>query len=284
MQLPAPFFAFDRVSRGYRYREIGKIGIFSVPGLDALPGVDHGFSARGGGVSSGGYASLNLSFTKDFERENVAENYRRFFKAADIDPASIVMDNYEHGTTVLRVDSADRGKGYTLPPLPRCDGLITDDPAVTLITGHADCMAFYAVDSVRRCIGLAHAGWRGALGRIGRIMIEKMAAEFRADPGRMVMAVGPSICGGCFEVGNDVADLFTDAFPGLPCRFVNGKTGKAHIDLWMVAAAQFMEAGVAAENIHLAALCTMEDERLFSYRRSTMETGVGGMAAYLRLK
>ena len=74
----------------------------------------------------------------------------------------------------LRVDRADAGKGYLLDPLPPCDGLITNDPAVTLITGHADCMAFYFVDPVKRAIGLAHAGWRGALGRIGAAVVSLM--------------------------------------------------------------------------------------------------------------
>jgi len=40
------------------------------------------------------------------------ENYRIFCRAAGIAFESMVMDNYEHGTTVLRVDRADAGKGY----------------------------------------------------------------------------------------------------------------------------------------------------------------------------
>ena len=265
----------------YAYSEESGVGIYTFPALSALPCIRHGFSARFGGVSQGAFSSLNLSFTRENERENVLENYRLFCKAADVPVESLVLDNYEHGTNVLRVGKSDCGKGYSRAPLPHCDGLVTNDPEVTLSTGHADCMAFYAVDPEKRCIGLAHAGWRGALGRIGKNLVEKLVSEFGADPVRMIVAVGPSICPGCFEVGEDVALLFTDAYPGLDCRSFDEEKQKPHIDLWAVARRQFEEAGVPAAQIHISGVCTVEDERLFSFRRAKGPTG--GMAAYLRL-
>lgn len=276
--------AFSRTAAkmAYTYREPEGVGIFTIDGLSALPCIDHGFSARSGGVSTGAYESMNLSFTRLAERDNVTENYRRFCHAAGIPVESMVLDNYEHGTTVLRVDRADQGKGYTLPPLPHCDGLVTDDPAVTLFTGHADCMAFYAVDPERRCIGLAHAGWRGALGRIGKNLVEMLVQEYGADPARIVTGVGPSICPACFEVGPEVVELFEAGFPGEDLYTVHPVSGKTHIDLWRVAELQFLEAGILPEHIHLAGVCTVEDDRLFSYRGYHGPTG--GMAAFLRLK
>lgn len=257
------------------------VGYFTFPVLSALSCVRHAFSARAGGVSAGPFSSMNLSFTREAERDNVLENYRIFCKAAGFPFESLVLDNFEHGANVLRVDRRDCGKGTLLAPLPHCDGLVTDDPEVTLSTGHADCMAFFAVDPVRRCIGLAHAGWRGALGRIGKNLMEKLIKDYSADPARIVALVGPSICPRCFEVGEDVAELFVTAFPALPCRFVDETTGRPHIDLWAVARAQFEEAGVLPENIHISGVCTVEDERLFSFRRAKGPTG--GMAAFLRL-
>lgn len=277
-----PSFLSARSPRGFAYQEPDGVGVFLIPALSALDCVQHGFSARSGGVSKGSFSSMNLSFTREEERENVLKNYALFCSANGIPVESMVLDSFEHGTTVLRVDRADCGRGYSRPPLPPCDGLVTDDPAVTLFTGHADCMAFYAVDPVRRCIGLAHAGWRGALSRMGKNLIEKMVSEYHSDPGDIIAAVGPSICPDCFEVGDDVAELFSAAYPGLDCRFYNEKTHKAHIDLWRVAEQQFWEAGVLPAHIFLSGVCTVEDERLFSFRRSKGPTG--GMAAFLRLK
>ena len=271
---------YARMARAAKFRFSRGVGIYSLPALERQSGFDHGFTARSGGVSEGYFASLNLSFTRPEKRENVMENYRIFCRAAEIPFESMVMDNYEHGTTVLKVDRADAGKGYLVDPLAPCDGLVTNDPAVTLITGHADCMAFYFVDPVKRCIGLAHAGWRGALGRIGAQVVAMMAQAYGSDPKDVIAGVGPSICPDCFEVGDNVAAEFTSSFPDLPCLLENSGA-RPHVDLWMVAAKQFVEAGVLPAHISFFGVCTMTTPRLYSHRRDRGNTG--GMAAYLRI-
>ncbi len=271
---------YHNMARGAKFRFVNGVGIYTLPAIERLTCVDHGFTAKSGGVSEGYFASLNLSFSRPEKRENVMENYAIFCRAVQIPFESMVMDNYEHGTTVLRVDRADAGKGYLLDPLPACDGLVTNDPAVTLITGHADCMAFYFVDPVKRAIGLAHAGWRGAQGRIGTKVVELMVQEYGSDPKDIIAGVGPSICPDCFEVGENVAEEFARDFADLPCVLPR-EGARPHVDLWMVAAKQFMEAGVLAEHISLFDVCTMTTQRLYSHRRDKGNTG--GMAAYLRL-
>lgn len=270
---------YRSLSRGYAYHDCGNdVGLYRLPSFSACPGIDHGFTAKTGGVSKGPFASLNLSFTRPEQRENVMENYRIFANAAHIPWESMVMDSYEHGTTVRYVTRDDCGKGYLCDPLPVCDGLVTDVPGVTLITGHADCMAFFFYDPHQNVIGLCHAGWRGALGRIGREVVRVMQ-QHGSDPKDILAGVGPSICPRCFEVGDDVADAFEAAFPDCPLRGTNAK-GRATVDLWQVAMCQFLEAGVLPANISLMNVCTIEDERLFSYRR---DGRTGGMAAYLRM-
>ncbi len=271
---------YAQIRRGSTFCFVNGVGLYTLPSLERLSGFDHGFTARSGGVSEGHFASLNLSFTRPENRNNVMENYRIFCRAAGIPFDTMVMDNYEHGTNVIKVDRADMGKGYLLDPLPSCDGLVTNDPSVTLITGHADCMAFYFVDPVRRCIGLAHAGWRGALGRIGSRVVERMTQEYGSDPRDIFAGVGPSICPDCFEVGHNVAAEFMEAYPSLPCVLEQENT-RPHIDLWMVAFRQFVESGVQPEHISLFDVCTMTTPRLYSHRRDKGNTG--GMAAYLRI-
>ena len=132
--------AYGTIRPDFAYREQAGVGIYTLPAFSACPEIDHGFSARIGGVSKAPFTGLNLSFTND-ARTDVMENYRRFSRGAGFSESSMVMDSYEHGITVLQVDARDRGRGYTRESLPPCDGLITNDPAVTLITGHADCMS-----------------------------------------------------------------------------------------------------------------------------------------------
>ncbi len=274
--------SWKEIARGYRYHAApGGVGYYTLPPLDALDCIQHGFSARTGGVSEGFLSSLNLSFSRGYEpRERTVRNYEIFCRAVGIDSASMVMDTYEHGKVVRCVDRTDCGAGYTRASLPPCDALVTDDPAVTLVTGHADCMAFYVVDPVRRAIGLAHAGWRGALARIGGEVVDALGRRFGSQPTDLFAGVGPSICPNCFEVGEDVADMFSSAFPYTDC-LLSGKPGKAYVHLWKVAAAQFLEAGVRADHISLMEVCTVEDERLFSHRGDHGLTG--GMTAFLRL-
>ena len=271
---------FQTAERGANLRFSGEIGSYTSPALGALEGFGHGFSARTGGVSKGFFSSLNLSFTRPEEPENVMENYRLFCRAMDIPFESMVMDHYAHETTVLCVSAEDAGRGYLREPLPSCDGLVTNDPSITLITGHADCMAFYCVDPVKKAIGLAHAGWRGALGRIGANVIRQMAERFGTDPADVFVSVGPSICPTCFEVGRNVAESFEREFGDIPC-VVSRAGEKAHVDLWMVAAKQFYDAGVAAGHFSLFDVCTMETPLLYSHRRDRGDTG--GMAAFLRI-
>ena len=93
------------IPRGYAYHDCGNdVGLYRLPSFLACAEIDHGFTAKTGGVSTGPFASLNLSFTRPEQRENVMENYRIFSKAAGIPWESMVMDSYEHGTTILAVD------------------------------------------------------------------------------------------------------------------------------------------------------------------------------------
>lgn len=267
---------YDAVPRENAYTEAAGTGYFSLPAFTAL-GVKNAFSTRLGGVSTVPFQGLNLSFTKD-DREKVKTNFRQFSRAVGVPYESLVMDAYEHGTTVRYVTEEDCGHGSEKEPLPLCDGLVTDKKGVTLVTGHADCMAFYFCDPVKGIIGLCHAGWRGALNRIGCEVVRVMR-EHGSDPKDIYAGLGPSICPDCFEVGEDVAELFETAFPGCPLRGVNYR-GHPKVDLWQVALCQFLESGILPEHVSFMGLCTMENEKFYSYRR---EGRTGGMAACLAL-
>ena len=269
---------YNAVPRGSIPEKRNGTELVLLPAFLREPGIVHGFSTRLGGCSTGVFSSLNLSLTHD-DKETVLENYRRFALAAGIPYERMVFDRYEHGTRVLYVTGEDAGRGYLQEPLPPCDGLVTDTPELALVTGHADCMAFYFYDPKGQRIGLCHAGWRGALGRIGSEVVRVMREKGSA-PEDILCGVGPSICPECFEVGDDVADRFEAAFPSCPLRRVNEK-GKAIIDLWQVALCQFLEAGILPEHVSFMGLCTKEDTRFYSFRREGL---TGGMAACLMLK
>jgi len=275
--------AWEQIKPSHTYIEREHVGFFLLPAFSATGKVLHGLCARIGGVSTGAYASLNMSFTRpDEPRENVMENHRIFARAAGIVWDSMVMDSFEHGTTVLAVDSSHKGMGYLRESLPPCDGLVTNDPAITLITGHADCLPLYFFDPVKKCIGLSHAGWKGTLHKIGVETVKAMCSHYGSDPKDIIAGVGPCICQDHFEVDASLAEEFQAAFPGIPLA-KPGKPGKAYVDLPMAAAAQFMEAGILPENISISGVCTYENtDLLYSHRKEKGNTG--GMSAFLRLE
>lgn len=270
------------MKHGCVYEETGGVGFFRAEALKNTPGVEHGFTARTGGVTPAPYDSLHLNCKKPHgDVELVKENFRRFGLACGVEYASMAVINYEHGNRVLRVNSANRGQGIEFAPLPPCDGLITDDPDITLLTNHADCGAFFLYDPVKRAVGIAHAGWKGTLGRIGGRMVEKMAGEFGSNPRDLIASTGPCICQDCYEVEQELADRFEREFGQGTCA-APGRAGHAQLSIELAAAVQLLEAGVRAEHITLMEKCTYEDPaRLFSHRRD--KNGTGDMAGYIKL-
>lgn len=142
------------------------------PALEESNLVRHGFSTRLGGVSSGYFSSMNLSFGRGDKDQNVLENYRRISKALGVDPKKIVLSHQTHTTNVRQVKSEDAGKGIFRPKdYENVDGMITDVPGLVLVTFYADCVPLYFLDPVHKAIGLSHSGWRGTVGRMGTLYI-----------------------------------------------------------------------------------------------------------------
>lgn len=125
----------------------------------------------------------------------------------------IVTSDQTHTTNVRVVTEEDRGNGITKPrPYTDVDGMITNVPGLVLATFYADCVPLFFIDPVHRAVGLSHSGWRGTVGKIGKVTVEKMTEEFQTDPSELYAAIGPSICQDCYEVSEDVIDQFREAF------------------------------------------------------------------------
>ena len=97
--------------------------------------VDHFFSTRMGGVSTGDTATLNFSYSRGDKKENVDENFRRAAAHFGKDAKEIVCSQQTHTTNVRKVTSADKGKGVTkAQDYTDVDGLITNESGIILAT------------------------------------------------------------------------------------------------------------------------------------------------------
>ena len=256
---------------------------YSFPAFDRLSFVRHGFSTRLGGVSEGIYASMNLGFTRGDDRSAVEENYRRICAAMGVQPERVVLSAQTHTVNVENVTAADCGRGITRERgWTDVDGLITDEPGVVLCTHYADCVPLFFVDPVRRVVATSHAGWRGTVGGIGAVTVERMVADYGCRREDILAAIGPSIGRCCFEVDTPVYTEFAKLpFFDEACYVPKGGD-KCHIDLWEVNRRFMLESGIKAENITVTDLCTRCRPDVFWSHRATGGQR-GSLAAFIAL-
>jgi YfiH family protein len=222
------------------------------------------FSTRQGGVSEAEFFSLNLGIRTEDEPAHVVENRTRLCVAVDVDPDGATMAWQRHGAIVRRAEP----RGVVTPGTvyDHCDGLWSDVSGQGMLLLTADCLPIaVARTDDRPALGILHAGWRGLLAGIIGVGTHALGG------GRLAAVIGPSIGPCCYEVGEEVAEPFREAFG----RDV-AQDGK--LDLWTAAERALRAAG--CEHVDRLNLCTACDpERFFSHRRDHGRTGRQGVIA-----
>lgn len=268
--------------------------------------VKDAFSTRFGGVSEGYLSSMNLGTTRGDKDENLTENFRRMGEAIGIGSDRMVLSHQTHTTNIKVVTSKDAGNGITRSnEFNDIDGMITNEKNLCLVTSFADCVPLYFVDPVKKVIGLSHSGWRGTVGFMGLRTVEAMTKEFDCNPKDILGAIGPSICQKCYEVSEDVAVEFENAFEDFECEFKDSKTNdcksingqaalsmilehrtdnpsKYQLNLWKANEFIMLKAGLKPENIEVSEICTCENSDIFFSHRATNGKR-GNVCAFLYL-
>ena len=264
----------------FEEKVVNGVPFLSYPLLEKTGIVNHGFSTRLGGVSTGHCSTMNISTTRGDDPEAIAENKRRIAAAIGVEVDSMTFTHQTHTTNVAVVKEADRGGRFM-----ETDGMVTNVPGICLVTFYADCVPLYLVDPVKKAIGMSHSGWRGTVGKMGKVTVEKMVAEFGSNPADIVAAIGPSICQDCYEVSEDVIEEFKKNFDERLWKdlFYQKENGKYQLNLWRANEEVFLEAGIRPENIAVTNVCThCNPDILFSHRTSGFNRG--NLSAFLALK
>lgn len=247
-----------------------------------LANVRHGFSTRQGGVSRPPFDTLNLGVGRGDDPAGVAENYRRFCGALDVDPERAVLSRQVHETTVRLCAAGDAGKGLLLPRDYTADALITNEPDLPLTVFSADCGVILLYDPVRRAAGAVHAGWRGCAGGILEKAVQAMAAAFHSDPHDLLAAIGPSIGPCCFETDSDVPKAMRAALGTDAESYLTWKAPKYHVDLAGLNRQWLLRSGVTPDHIDVCGLCTACRPDLFWSHRK-MGNSRGAQVAMIAL-
>jgi polyphenol oxidase len=258
------------------FRDIDELRYFSFESLDDEGILNAAFTRRGG-ISSAPWMSLNLGSLVGDDPKHVVENRRRLFHSIDRPPDSLFDVWQVHGTHII---CADTPRSLTAPH-QKADGILTDNPAVTLLMRFADCVPVLLYDPLHRAVGLVHAGWQGTVNKVAAAAIQAMQAAYDSRPEDVVAAIGPSIGPDHYEVGPDVAGEVERAFGEDASQLLPTDKGAVGFDLWAANKLVLETAGVRC--IEVAGICTAcHPIDWYSHRGEKGQTGRFGVVISLR--
>lgn len=237
---------------------------------DLGPGVRAAVSGRAGGVSEPPYDRLNLGAAVGDDPAAVAANRAVLAAACGLPADSLAWMRQVHGTQVRYVGQGGPGQGgpgrgdagaAAVSPGEPADAMYTDVPGLALCVLVADCAAVLLADPAAGLVGAAHAGREGMAAGVVPALVEVMTSA-GAAPARMRALIGPAICGGCYEVPEDMRARVAGLVPAAGCAT---RSGAAGLDIVSGVRSQLAALGVA--EVSSDGRCTAESPELFSYRR-----------------
>lgn len=207
-------------------------------------------TTRNAGVSGVPFESLNLGLHVGDERAKVMANRELLQKASN--HPQVQWPNQIHSNKVIKYSGSSS--------LIDADAVVTDqtDSACAIMT--ADCLPVLFTNTSGNWVAAAHAGWRGLA---DGVLINTVN---QSDQAESLMAwIGPAISQDCFEVGDDVRQIFVELNDSNQTYFVQNNRGRWQADLAGLAKKQLENLGVA---VYLSQQCTFKNEQqFFSYRR-----------------
>ncbi len=178
----------------------------------------------------------------------------------------IVTLRQVHSNRVVIVDAAS----LTNLDDPEADSMVTRMSDVGLAIRVADCVPVLLADQQAGVLGAAHAGRAGMQSGVVGNTVDRMR-ELGAD--RIIAWVGPHICGGCYEVPEQMAADVARTHPGAASRT---RWHTPSVDLAAGVAADLQDAGATATWLNP---CTFEVAALHSHRRDG--AGAGRLAGVI---
>jgi YfiH family protein len=196
-------------------------------------------------VSHGAFASLNLGTHVGDDLGDVSQN--RELVAQQLGPTQYM--NQVHGDRIALIEEVTE-------EIPTADALVTGIPGISLAVMVADCIPLLLQS--QESVAAVHVGRKGLVNGVARKSIEVMR-EMGATHIKGIL--GPSICGTCYEVSED---LYREVVAGHPLAASRTKSGTFSLDLPSALIAVLLEEGVEVIN---ESICTVESSDHFSYRR-----------------
>ena len=215
------------------------------------------FFTKHNGVSSGTYASLNVSHGTGDDPRNIEENRARICR--EVGTGRLISAHQIHSSRVY----VDMGEIPESHEVNEYDALISNHPGTALMIQQADCQAVLLFDPINHAIGAVHNGWRGSVVNIIALTIEQMQRHYGTDPANLQAHISPSLGPCCAE--------FVNYREELPAAFGRFQVQENHFDFWQISVDQLTAAGAQPESIRVPDICTSCSDDYFSYRRAVRE-------------
>jgi YfiH family protein len=225
--------------------------------FQSIPGLGAGVSPRHGGLSEVPYSSLNLGVHTDDDPAVIEQNLSLFCTDIGISPADLARSYQVHGDKIWVTGRAGYQSGF--------DAMVAVQPGVFAGVGIADCTPILLADPVTRVCAAIHAGWKGTVAKIVEKTAKRLIENRGSNPADILAYIGPCISLAHFEVGDEVAAQFDEAFK-------IRKGAKWHVDLKAANAAQLRALGI--QQIEIDPACTVANNADFFSHRT--EKGVTG--------
>jgi YfiH family protein len=237
--------------------------------LGALGGdVRFAFTSRAGGFSAPPFDEFNLSLDVGDVAAVVERNRASLLDRVDLAGAAWLRAQHGSDVHVLNtadpIDTADGAQDALLG-----DGLVTTTVGLGLGALSADCALVVLADPAAGVVGCLHCGRQGLVAGVVDAVVEAM----RENGARSIRAaIGPTICGSCYEVPAPMAAAVAAVVPAASTR---GRHGRAALDIRAGVQDQLKSSGVRA--VRLVGGCTLEDADTFSYRRDHVTGRMGAL-------
>lgn len=207
------------------------------------------------------------------DKSNLIQNYDKAKAFAKLNSKQTYFAQQIHDKNIGIINSLTDGTEFFLGRyLDNTDGLITSIPDITLITQYADCTPITLWDTKNKVLASVHSGWKGTSLKIIESAITDMISNYDSKPSDIHCFIWPSIGYDDFEVDEDVAKIFRNAF-SFADEVISKKANKYHIDLVSIIQRVALDSKILKEHIYLSNLSTFSDTRFHSYRRDKESSG-----------
>ncbi|HWL93362.1 MAG TPA: polyphenol oxidase family protein [Phycisphaerae bacterium] len=231
--------------------------VFQFPALLDVPGFRHAVTSR----------PWNMATHCGPDTDKAPARRRKVCDFLELPFENLTAADQIHSPHVIRVRESDIGAGRDgrHSALKFIDGMICDIPNVPLMQFSADCPLLLLIEPRRRLFGMCHASWRGTVAEISVELVRQLRKEFSVDPAALVGGLCP--CAGPleYEVGEDVRRIALARLPEAE-RFFPKVRGGWRFDLRAANLDQLARSGVDPAAISVASICTLSDERFYSFR------------------